>query len=263
MIRIMRRSRKGGSALGLWISALGLWLTAFACQAAPYPLVVVEARGGQHRPGARIDSNTPIVLKVGEKLVVITPDGRISTLRGAYQGPPVQSSGPVQNPRLALAALISTRNDRANSVGAVRSGASAAPLPSPWLIDISRPGERCVIEGEKPVWWRPVAGEAGSFNVYPVDRSWQADFRWEANQQTIEAPNLMRLDGMKMMIIKTGAQERPIRLHIIPREIDTPMVLVAWMLDKACIQQADALLRQVETGLAPDPTPQATTAQRP
>lgn len=214
-----------------------------------YPLVVVEARGGALKPGARIDSNVPVTLKPSEKLVVISPDGKISTLRGDYKGSPIRDGAAVQSARVALGALISTRNDRANTVGAVRSGSSASPLPEPWLIDISRPGERCVREGAQPVWWRPSATEAGTFSVYPVDRSWKADFEWSVGEDRMKAPPLMRMDGVKMIIIRTGDQERPVRMHVLPNDIDDPVVLTAWMLEKACVQQADALLRSLESNL--------------
>jgi hypothetical protein len=31
--------------------------------------------------------------------------------------------------------------------------------------------------------------------------------------------------------------------------VTDPAVVVAWMLEKACVQQADALMRQIESGL--------------
>lgn len=216
-----------------------------------FPLVVAEARGLQLKPGARIESGASVTLKPGDRLVALAPDGRVSILRGPYQGPAFRGEGPAQDPRLALAALISTRNDRASSVGAVRSGANAAKLPEPWLIDVSRPGERCIREGDQPVWWRPDTGSASAFTVYPVDRSWRAEFHWPQDQQAILARDLVRLDGMKMLVIRTGSQERPIRLHVIPSTVEDPLVMAAWMLEKACVQQADALLRQIEDAQGP------------
>lgn len=242
----------GLSARWLLVPALAL---ALAVPAGAFPLVVVDARGGSLRPGARVDSAASLPLKSGERVVLIAPDGRITTVNGPSSGPPAMAGGPVQNPRLALAALIASRNDRASTVGAVRSGALAAPLPSPWLIDVSRPGERCIRDDARPVWWRPVADEAAAFVVYPVDRSWRADFRWEPGQSTIIAPALLRLDGAKMIVIKTGTQERAIRLNIVPADIGDPAVLVGWMLEKACVQQADALMREIENGLAATSVP--------
>jgi hypothetical protein len=193
----------------------------------------------------RIDSARNVKLVEGEKIVLVAPDGRMSTLRGPYSGPAVRNAASVQNPRTALAALIATRNDRASSVGAVRSGASAAPLPEPWLIDISRGGDRCLREGEKPVWWRPETLAEQAFSVFPIDRSWRADYVWAAATDRMTPPNIVGLDDLRSFIVRAGGQEHPVRINIIPRDIDDPLVISAWMLEKACVQQADAYLRAI------------------
>ena len=224
--------------------AVGLALV-LAWPALATPMIVVEARGGGLKPGMRIDSARSVKLVEGEKIVLVAPDGRMSTLRGPYSGPAVRNAGSVQNPRTALAALIATRNDRASSVGAVRSGASAAPLPEPWLIDISRGGDRCLKEGEKPVWWRPESLTEQAFSVFPVDRSWRADYVWKAATDRMTPPDIVGLDDLKTFIIRAGGQEYPVRVNIIPRDIDDPLVVSAWMLEKACVQQADSFLRVI------------------
>ena len=224
--------------------AVGLSLV-LAWPALATPMIVVEARGGGLKPGMRIDSARSVKLVEGEKIVLVAPDGRMSTLRGPYSGPAVRNAGSVQNPRTALAALIATRNDRASSVGAVRSGASAAPLPEPWLIDISRGGDRCIKEGEKPVWWRPESLTEQAFSVFPVDRSWRADYVGKAATDRMTPPDIVGLDDLKTFISRASGQEYPVRVNIIPRDIDDPLVVSAWMLEKACVQQADSFLRVI------------------
>lgn len=241
-----------GAHQRLAAAALGAGVTAMAGHAIAAPLVVVEARGGGVRPGMKIDSGAPIQLKEGEKVVLIATDGRATTLRGPYRGPAGQArSGGTQNATVALAALISTRRDRASAVGAVRSGASAAALPEPWLIDISRPGERCLREGDMPRWWRPSGAGSQPFTVYPVDRSWKADFVWKDGSDTMSAPELGKLDTTKSYNVKVAEQEYAIRLNIIPRDLTDPFVVTSWMLQKACFQQADAYLRIIERELPP------------
>lgn len=237
------------AALAAALAAPCLVVAASPARAAQ--LVVVEARGANLRPGMRIDSATPIQLKEGEKVVLIAPDGRAITLRGVYRGPAAQGGGGTQNATMALAALIATRRDRASAVGAVRSGASAAALPEPWLIDISRPGERCLREGDMPRWWRPSGAGSQPFTVYPVDRSWKADFVWKDGSDTMSAPELGKLDTTKSYNVKVAEQEYAIRLNIIPRDLTDPFVVTSWMLQKACFQQADAYLRIIERELPP------------
>jgi len=213
-------------------------------------MIVVDARGAGLKPGMTVNSASVLDLKEGERVTMISADGRSVMLRGTYHGPAVRGSTSVQNPKAALAALISTRNDRAKTVGAIRAGANAAPLPDPWLVDISRPGARCVREGEQPVWWRPDAQAAEPFKVFPVDRSWRADFQWRPGMATMPAPALAKLEGASSYIIQVEGQENTISINIIPRSVTDPLVLSAWMLERTCIQQADAYLRKIETELS-------------
>lgn len=231
-------------------AALALVWPALAWPVLATPMIVVEARGGGLKPGMRIDSTGPVKLVEGEKIVLVAPDGRMITLRGSYSGPASRDATSAQNPRMALAALIATRNDRASAVGAVRSGASAAPLPEPWLIDISRGGDRCLKDGEKPVWWRPESRAEQAFSVFPVDRSWREDFVWNAAADRMAPPDITGLNDVKTFIIRRDGQEYPIRINIIPSDISDPLVISAWMLEKACVQQADAYLRAIGKDIA-------------
>ena len=240
--------------------AVSCILTTQACFAAP--MTVVEARGGGLRAGMRVDSAAKIQLKDGERVTIIGADGRAVTLRGVYAGVIAKGGGGgTQNPRAALAALISTRNDRASQVGAVRAGANAAPLPDPWLIDISRPGARCIREGERPVWWRPDAAEQTPFTVYPIDRSWRADFTWVAGQDRMVAPDLAKLDGVKTFLIAVPGQDNAISINMIPKDVTDPLVLSSWMLEKACVQQADAYFRLIQKDLDQPQSPPALSAR--
>lgn len=246
-----------------WVAPLiGLGLLLGMGQSIAVQLVVVESRGSSLRPGTRLDGGTPVQLKEGEKVALITPDGRVITLRGAYDGPADQGKGEAgggaQNASMALAALVATRRDRASTVGAVRSGAGAAALPEPWLIDITRPGDRCLREGETPVWWRPTTAGNEPFTVYPIDRTWKADFSWQEGASTMLAPALGKLEATKSFSVKTAGQEYAIRLNIIPRDLVDPTILTAWMLQKSCFQQADAFLRVLEQAQPPS-NPGATT----
>ena len=239
------------------LAAFALAGTASAAMAAS--LIVVDARGGGLKPGQSIDSAKPIALKEGERVTVIGPDGRTATLRGVFNGPPMGSASDTRNPKAALAALITNRNARATAVGAIRAGANAQPLPEPWLIDISRPGPRCLREGEQQVWWRPDTSQVETFTVYPVDRSWRADFGWTEGQDRMAAPRLSKLDGVNTFIVRVGDQDNAISLSIIPKGVDDPLVLSAWLVEKGCFQQADALLKQAQSEIEAQPAADGVT----
>ena len=167
----------------------GALLAATVSTAALAQLVVIDARGGGLKPGQSIPATQKIALKEGERATLIGPDGKTINLRGVFSGPPSPGGSTARDPKAALAALINTRSARSSAIGAIRAGASAAPLPEPWLVDISRPGPRCVREGEQPVWWRPEAKDAAEFTVFPIDRSWRADFNWAPGMDRMPGPS--------------------------------------------------------------------------
>jgi hypothetical protein len=213
--------------------------------AAAANLIVLEARGGGLNAGQSIPSDKPINLKEGERVTVIGPDGKSVTLRGPFSGPPMPGGGAAADPKQALAALVATRDARTSSVGVIRAGTEAAKLPEPWLIDMSRPGPRCLLEGERPVWWRPEAASEQAFTVFPIDRSWRADFRWKAGEDRQPVPPVSRFEGQNSFIVVVDKQEHAISITMVPRDIDNEFVLTSWMLQKGCVQQADALIRKL------------------
>ena len=46
-------------------------------------------------------------------------------------------------------------------------------------------------------------------------------------------------------MIRQGEREYAINLVVIPNTLDNKLVLSAWMLEKGCTQQADALLESM------------------
>jgi hypothetical protein len=245
--------------LSNWLAAGALALAPTAAMAAK--MIVIDARAGALKPGMSVESTAALSLKEGERLTLIGPDGKTLALRGPFSGPPAArgGGGAAADPRQALAALISTRNSRASSIGAVRAGAGAVKLDDPWLIDISRPGPRCLREGTAPIWWRPAGGAAQAFTVFPIDRSWRADFSWAPGQTQLKAPPLQKYDGTTTFIVRSDGQEIAVGVNVIPTDIGDDLVLAAWMLEKGCIPQADALLGRMQTAQAATET--ASTAQ--
>lgn len=237
----MTRLQKGFIGLALAFASTG----AMAAK-----MIVIDARAGSLKPGMSVESTSALTLKEGERVTLIAPDGKTVALRGPFSGPPATRAGAAANPRQALAALVSTRNSRASSIGAVRAGAGAVKLDDPWLIDISRPGPRCLREGMAPIWWRPDATASQPFVVFPIDRSWRADFIWAPGQKQLQAPRLQKLEGQTMFIVRSDGQELAVGLNIIPKDIDDDLILASWMLEKGCIPQADALLARLQSASA-------------
>lgn len=207
--------------------------------------VVVEARGGGYKIGQKVADDAEIALKEGERLVLIGNDGRTVQLRGPYgSGIPGKVAGS-GDPKQVLAALMANRAARTSTMGVIRAGTTTVKTPDPQAIDITRSGPRCLMEGELPELWRPEPLPAKSFVIFPADRSWRADFVWEAGQSRMKMPDISKFEGITTMVIDSDQQEFVISFSRIPREIEDPVILSAWMLEKGCIQQADALLSQM------------------
>ena len=65
----------------------------------------------------------------------------------------------------------------------------------------------------------------------------------------MEAPDLAKLDGVKTFLINVPGQDNAISINTIPADVTDPLVLSSWMLEKACVQQADAYFRQIQVEL--------------
>lgn len=231
-------------SISLLLAALALPGTGLAAT-----LVVLEARSSTLTLGMRIDSSSVIALKEGERATFIGPDGTSISLKGPFNGVPFTQTNDSVDLRRALSALVATRDARTSSVGVVRAGTAAVKIPEPWLIDVTRPGPRCLLAGTQPVWWRPDASQIDSFTVFPVDRSWSAQFNWTAGQDRQGMPPLSRLEGSKVFVIRQSDQEYAISLEMVPKDLENRLVLTSWLLEKGCVQQADALLTLVRGDL--------------
>lgn len=206
--------------------------------------VVMDVRGAAFKVGDKIAAGTNINLKEGERLSVIGADGKSVTLRGPYGGALVAAGGSAaQDPKQALNALVASRDARVKSVGVVRSGAANVKTPDPESIDITRAGARCLVEGIPPVFWRPDSSARQAFVVFPADRSWRADFVWEPGQDRLTFPDLSKFEGLTTLLVNIDQQEFAISFSVIPGTLNSEFVRAAWMIEKGCVQQADALLR--------------------
>lgn len=210
-------------------------------------LIVMEARGVSLKAGAQIDGDQVLTLKEGERLTLIRSDGTVLTLRGPFSKIPAPPTAVAADPKQALAALVNTRAARTSSVGVIRAGEEVMPLPEPWLVDLSRSGMRCMIEDQTVTFWRPDAGQETRFTLVPSDRSYKADFIWPRGTARLPASKLEFKNDFNFFTVQQADQEFALQLMKIPKGIaeGNRVILIAWLLEKGCTQQADALLRQL------------------
>ena len=61
-------------------------------------------------------------------------------------------------------------------------------------------------------------------------------------------PELSSFDAQTIFVMRLNDQEFPVSINIVPNDLENDLILASWMLEKGCIQQADALLKVVSQG---------------
>jgi len=210
-----------------------------AADAAQY--IVAEARGVAISVGTAIDSTKPLSLKQGQHLTLISDSGQTIKIDGPFQRAPEAQRG--VDVVAALGGLVTERAARTSELGTTRGAAPRPPLPGPWLIDATSSGGACLMQGEAPVLWRPVAKEAVAVVITPSDRSWKAKTDWPANFGTLVLTKDLGVHGDASYFIALNGSESAISITTIPAVLTTDKMRAAWMIQKGCDRQAEALLR--------------------
>jgi hypothetical protein len=210
-------------------------LAAGSAQAAN--LIVVEARGIALKPGSSLDSTKPLTLKPGQHVTLISEQGATLSIDGPYNAPP-SAGGGGKSVAATLAALGTERNARTGEAGVTRGGAPST-LPEPWLVDVTRSGNVCLQEGTQPVFWRPDAKTGVRLVVMPVDRSWKSRADWAVGASRITVTTDVPMHGGAAY----AGTDYALALNTVPAKLANDDMRAAWMLQKGCEAQAEALLR--------------------
>jgi hypothetical protein len=228
------------------IAALVLAAAVPGAPAQAEDLVVVAARGIGLHPGARVDPSKPLVLKEGQHLTLIALNGVTLKLDGPYDKPPALAQGG-SDLSSALQALVTQTGARTAEAGVTRAGASVAVLPSPWLIDVSRPGNVCLVDGQRAEFWRPSAAASETLTVWPVDRSWKGEAVWPAGSNRLVEPDDFAVHANAIYLVALGKGEASaITVNAVPRDLASDAMRAAWLAQKGCEAQAEAIARQAQ-----------------
>lgn len=219
--------------------AAAMLLSAGAAQAAN--LIVVEARGIGLKPGSTVDSSKPLVLKQGQHVTLISDAGATLSIDGPYDQPP-SAGGSGRSIGATIAALGTEHNARTGEAGVTRSG-GANTLPEPWLFDVTRSGNVCLQENSQPVFWRPDAKTAAAIVVMPVDRSWKSQAAWPAGLDRMQVTTDVPVHGGAAYVVNYGGADYALAVNTIPASLANDSMRAAWMVQKGCEAQAEALLR--------------------
>lgn len=217
---------------------LALPLLMSAAKAAQY--VVVEARGVGIKVGTIVDPTKPLDLQQGQHLTLVSDGGQTIKLDGPYHKAPQAEQG-VQL-AAAIGALATNNNGRLGEIGTTR-GTSTVNLPSPWLIDATRSGSVCLQQGQAPVLWRPAATQSADVVIMPVDRSWKAQTGWPRGDDRLLVKSDMGMHADASYIVVLNGNESALTVHSVPAALSTDQMRAAWMVQKGCTAQAEALMR--------------------
>jgi hypothetical protein len=209
-----------------------------AAQAAQF--IIVEARGVNMKVGDIVDPTKPLVLKQGQHLTLVSDSGQTIKLDGPFEKAPVAAQG-VQL-AAAIGALASNNNGRLGEIGTTRA-AGKVDLPHAWVLDAVHPGSECLREGDAPVLWRPAADKTVDLVVMPADRSWKAQANWPAGQNELAVKSDMGVHGDASYFVVVNGTETPISIATVPKSLSTDQMRAAWMLQKGCTPQVEALVR--------------------
>ncbi len=238
------RSCRALLALGSFAIA-GLLATALPAAAAD--IFVVEAKGVELAPGQQLDGGKPLTLAVGQRVTLVTGDGRTLKLKGPFNeapAPEVESAS--NNVVQSLKGLIKLREADTTSAGIIRSGNAGVTPPAPWLVEVRHSGDRCVVAGEKAVLWRQDMAQGGSnLEIAPADQSWHAKAAWPASSDRLALPAAMKLNDGQAYQVSVDDSSVNLTVHVIPQAMKSEAARAAWMIEVGCEAQAKALVESM------------------
>jgi hypothetical protein len=213
-----------------------------AASAATY--VVAEARGIAIAVGSIVDSSKTLDLKQGQHLVLISSSGETVKLDGPYHRAPAAEHG--VELATAFSGLLTERKARTSEIGTTRGTSPKPDLPKPWLIDASGPGTACLRQDGTPVLWRPDDKQAVDVVITPTDRSWKAEAKWAAGESDLKLKPDMGVHGDASYFIAINGSESAVSIASVPAVLNSDKMRAAWMIQKGCDRQAEALLRTIQ-----------------
>lgn len=229
-----------------------------ACAVAAGPamaegLVVFSAQGIDLKPGDVVDGDQPFTLKAGQSATLIAANGRIFRLSGPHDGlPDPQGGGNQPGMAEALKSLLVSSHAQESALGVTRSSPAIGDtlrggwVPEPWLVDVTRSGNHCLREGQPVVFWRPDNERTEPVRVRIGHTIWSANTHWPAGTNRLAPPREMPVLDGEVYRVQTGMDRSMSRLHVIPATVQAPAASAAWMAEKGCDAQAQALLRTLQ-----------------
>ncbi|WP_156884659.1 hypothetical protein [Stappia stellulata] len=221
--------------------------------------VVLAASGpsGDLQAGKRLADDATVALPDGARVTLMSRDGRMLTLKGAYSGPldPQSDAGTTAKGSDAalqkLSRLLQGGDARSAVLGAARAGAGdIPPPPGIWHVSVDSSGPRCVQPGPLQLWRRD-AGQGSSVTLRSASgRREGLTFAQGAHVLTVDDAVA---DSDDRLLVSLDGELRDLALSHRPDTLAgaSPGEILVWMLDNDCKRQALTLIGQVHAGREP------------
>ena len=82
--------------------------------------------------------------------------------------------------------------------------------------------------------------------VAPVDRSWKAEAKWPAGADRLSITTDVPMRGGETYVVSFNGVESAISMTLVPASLSNDAMRAAWMADKGCEAQAEALSKTVK-----------------
>jgi hypothetical protein len=215
-------------------------------------LIVYSAKGIQLKSGEIVESSSVLTLQSGQELSLISPTGKIIRLVGPYKGAPLNKGEgrDKKSVKEAIQNLLSYSGPGVESFGITRStddvlklAGKPAPLPSPWVVNVTLDGPYCYQEGKKIIFWRPNEEKSAKISIDIEENNWHANAVWSSGKSKLSLPDSMPvIDGAVYQITLDNKKATGV-MNIVPKGLQSKMAQAAWLKQKGCVPQFLTMVR--------------------
>ncbi len=214
-------------------------------------VVVIESTLAAFTPGAAINGDQVLKLPEKSKLVLVTEGGRTVILTGPYEGKPAPGGSKAADSRLttALASLVRSTQEDANSVGAIRA-AGIKTRGDALRVNLSESGDYCIGDPGGVEMTRNAIDKGDEITLNAVKGDLKASFSWPAGSDHTTWPAAMAPeDGATYLVGQSGKDSRTMLIiHRVQDDAPTDAHRAVFMAEKGCLEQAKMLLALIRRG---------------
>lgn len=224
---------------------LGVALALGAAGVAEAAIVVASSgpSAATYPVGRKLDDASAVTLRAGDTLTVLDGKGT-RVLRGAGTFPVAARTG--TPPKSAtFAVLTMQRSAQRVRTGAVRTGVSgdAPASPNLWFIDVTKPGRRCLVQGQPVRLWRLDTAAPASYSLTAAagGAALPVSFAAGAGVAAWNGSKLPVKDGGRYVLATGGKPLGTIETVLLPAQPRDAEAMAAALIERGCTAQVDLL----------------------